>query len=531
MPDCGDMYRQRHAFPVEMDGKVAFRDQTVVSRPVTYDGQDRVRSAGLAPYSAEPLVNLGTPVEHVDPCTGESRVAVAALTKIEPCNALCFGCDQDNDPINLRTDLPVATRIRITVYDSESGPEGVAFDLYACDPKVDCNPDSRECAGWAGFGPDDCHTCPKEWPGQPIGGQIAAWKGATHVHCTPCMAGSQDIVYSANVQILCHKDEEADPCELYYYLYVTLYIAPRLYGGCPPVYNCLVDTHDGPNCYDPPQPPPVIDRCSYYMACIQLNKLEQICGAFDQNLTLKCRGTGEASDPCDNTCEVLVNVTGLLGHEPYCRPCFDLEIAGPCAATDAVNPRQDVPVANALKVKLDYDLADPPNHCCNQLIGFAEMIATACPEGPPGCGAGESCKGCDPIPLDTADLIARWKSDHEAYQLVGYDICDEMLLLCSSQVEIYCWIPSSGDVVAPCYGLKVNVCLLVDTAPAEQCCGPTPSGPHCRTYSGCVPLQSVEQCGGSGRFLTGNGLRVPLHCAESPDCACDPIYAWLSWVS
>jgi hypothetical protein len=519
--NCDNLRRQMLSFPVNDNEQLSFQGlhatahslEIAKSRPVEVGDSGKLETAGL--NQSQDAVSIGNIVAYHDPCdsTGkQQKIAAASLTSADPCSSYCWQCSQDNQPINLRKDMPVATTVQVVIIDDAGGGGAT---LHAC-PSIDCNDiDPRACYGWLPIY-YNCGSCDDIFPNDPAGSNIANWRGYSHSTCSGCCQGAEDIYYSIRAGIDCYHNDSAVSCQVEFYLWVVAWVTPRIYCNCPPVTSCVECTHDGPLCGPEWIGWRCVRGCSLYRGCVKLDKYEQLCGVVEKTLTLHCAIGNPYTEECDNPCTVTAIFSGLQGNEPYCRPCFDLENV-PCPDETATNPRDDVGVAGKLTVTLGY--SPDGGECCWQLIDGTTYENISCGYGPYGCPTVNPCEPCL-IPVD-ADVIGRWRSDTTAYYLTTPE-CGEMALIGSTQVEIYCWIVESNEVVSTCYGIKVNACLNVTTTVAE-CCN---SGhtEHCLKYSGCATVTPTEQCGGAGRFLS-NGVVVDLVCAENGECACGTMQA------
>lgn len=506
MGDCDQMWRRMISYPVEGNGQLLFEGldtgMTVLSSAV--DGSGILLTAGIS-LRDEPhpsgLKNLGRVVELQDPCdpNAPSRLVTESLIKLSPCDR-CFECDPSG-ALPKRYDITAAPELSIQVHDEEGGAK---FRLYACgDGGAKCHIDSRECAAW-NMGTHYCGECSGIYPSGHFGSVLAEWHGFAHVTCENCIAGWEDVVYSASARVLCHVNEEADPCELEYYLLVTAFVNQRVDGECPPHCSCLRSTIDWPFCLEcQPPNPPCTDPCSgiypasWYAGCIRLPKIEQACGAFDVTLPL---GAVEFTPGlgCRSDCSISVTLAGV-GKSPHCRPCFDLD-ANCDPPGNAVNPRYGISVANTLLLDLHYPSG--AGACCHALLDDAnELTAYACAPEVEACLAENLDDGCE---FEPDHLIARWRAT--AYI---QDECDDqmVLVLVNATISIFCW---EMEVGAPCHAVVVDVCTQFLAGEGEECCAPTAH------YRGCRSLGASEACGGGGRFA--DGLTVPLKSTDGKDC-------------
>ena len=533
MSDCGDLDRQVISFPVRVGGpfsvegmyppaigKGEFRTRSVAVRT---EGSDKFKVAGF--NKEETHQNIGHPVRWTDPCTNRQRFATASYVRGVPCSPRCWQC-YDVQPINLRGDIPVATRATVTIMDITGT---YVIPIEAC-YSTDCNsggPDEMRCYGWLGNTKNNCGDCRHVFPSDPPEVDLALvdlarWRGYTQVRCDNCE--TEDIYYSVVAGIDCWINDPAEPCNREYYLWVRVFITPRIYLRCPPIYSCIEDTFDGPLCYDPPQYPPDIDSCSWYQGCVKLDKYEELCGVVRKELTLRCASPIYGEENCDNTCTVLATFSGKPDTGPYCVPCWGTE-DNPLICPDGMTqdtPRRGVDIAKSLKMVIrSYDPSDTATLCCQELIENTEVILESCTQ-PAGCEI-DTVSECEPcfIPA-TATRIARWRDATRSY-VVETTYCGEAVLLMSAQADIYCWRSGETGVgagaVTTCYGVRVSVCIATSIDLEDECCSEEGTL-HCRHYVGCAELAPLEQCGANGRFWDIiEPITVELTCAENPNCA------------
>jgi hypothetical protein len=523
MSDCEDLDRQVISFPVRAGNAFAVEgmyppalagaELRTRSVAVHTEGSDKFKVAGLD--KAEANQNIGRPVRWTEPCTNRQRFATASYVRGVPCSPQCWQC-YDGHPVNLRGDIPVATRAVVTIVDN-TGTH--VIPVAAC-YTPDCNDgDERRCYGWL-FNGTNCGDCSHVFPSDPAGVDLARWRGYELFNCANCMPGEKDIYYSVEAGIDCFINDPTEPCNREYYLWVHVFITPRIYLGCPPIYSCIEDTFDGPLCYDPPQPPPDIDRCTSYRGCVKLDNYEELCGVVKKTLTLRCAHPSDVEGNCENTCTVLATFSGKPDTGPYCVRCWGTE-DNPLTCPDGVTqgtPRLGVSIAKSLKLVVShYGASDVvPGVCCQTLIEGTELVLESCTQTD-GCviDTDSECEPCF-IPAE-ATLIARWRDAPRSFVVEDAE-CGEMTLIISAQADIYCWLSGVG-AVTPCYGVRVSVCIATSIDSEDECCSEAGTA-HCMHYVGCAELTPQEQCGANGRFWdTGDPVTVVLTCAEDPNCA------------
>jgi len=495
-------------------GKGEFRTRSVAVRT---EGSDKFKVAGF--NKEETHQNIGLPVRWTDPCTNRQRFATASYVRGVPCSPRCWEC-HDGQPTNLRGDIPVATRATVTIEDNTGT---YVIPVEACF-STDCGGAYQlRCYGWLGNPSDNCGDCAHVFPSDEPAGvnlvDMARWRGYKVVNCANCL--EKDIHYSVEAGIDCWINDPTEPCNREYYLWVQVYIQPRTYLGCPPIYSCIEDTFDGPLCYDPPQPPPPdIHGCSSYRGCVKLDKYEELCGVFRgvKELMLRCIFPSDKEGNCGNPCIVLAKF-GKPGTEPYCVPCWGTE-DDPLTCADGMTqdtPRRGVDIAKSLKMVIrSYLSAASATSCCRELIENTEVILESCTQ-PDGCVI-ETVSECEPcfIPAE-ATRIARWRDATRSYVVETTD-CGEAVLLMSAQADIYCWL-SGEEAVTTCYGVRVSVCIATSIDSEDECCSEEGTV-HCMHYVGCAELAPLEQCGANGRFWDIiEPIIVELTCAEDPNCA------------
>ena len=538
MSDCKDLDRQVISFPVRVGGpfsvegmyppsvgKGEFRTRSVAVRT---EGSDKFKVAGF--NREETHQNIGHPVRWTDPCTNRQRFATASYVRGAPCSTQCWQQCYDGKPVNLRGDIPVATRATVTIMDNTGM---YVVPIEAC-YNTDCGYDPR-CYGWlGGWGGINCGDCAHVFPSdEPAGmnlADLARWRGYGVVKCANCT--EKDIHYSVQAGIDCWINDPIEPCNREYYLWVHVYIQPRTYLRCPPIYSCIESTFDGPLCYDPPQPPPDIDGCSSYRGCVKLDKYEELCGVFKESKTLllRCAYPSDVEGNCENTCTVLATFSGQPDTGPYCVPCWGTA-DNPLSCADGMTqdtPRRGVDIAKSLKMVIrSYLSAASATSCCRELIENTEVILESCTQ-PAGCDVNTESE-CEPcfIPAE-AKLIARWQDVTRSYVVETTDcgkafvqhgtLGGAAVLLMSAQADIYCW-PSDVGAVTTCYGVRVIVCIATSIDSEDECCSEAGTV-HCMQYVGCAELSPLEQCGANGRFWDIiEPIIVELTCAENPNCA------------